>query len=526
MKLIDSNTVNFYPEIITDYLSGELKSKNIIDWDYSLEQLSINKNQEYSSKIRTVVHQSFLKQYAGFELTEKEAANIDLFSKEATHTVTTGHQLMLLGGSMFFYTKIIDVIKLAKQLSTVENPVLPIFWLASEDHDYQEISSINLFGKKISCPGANKGPVGRIPRAHFESFLQGINSIIGERDDFFRIKEIINKAFSLGENLSQITRRFVRELFKDEGLLIIDGDCKELKSLFSEIAQKELFQEITLCSSEKYLNQLKSQYKLQVKPRQINLFFIEDGTRKRLIKTEKGFSTSDHSIFWTSSEMKKLVVNSPEKISPNVLLRTVYQELLLPNLAYVGGASEIAYWLELKPVFNAFKINFPLPLVRNTYFVLSEKNTQWLDKNKISFQTLFNNIDIQVNELTKSLSSNLLSFQEDFEFLKEFYLRLKLKGLKINRQLEKVVIGEEKRANSALKNLEKRFVNAEKKNFEQELMKLKNIINKLFPSEKPMERVDSFINFISKDFSGFNNQLEVAPSLFEQKIIFIISRKI
>ncbi len=526
MKLIDSNTVNFYPEIITDYLSGELKSKNIIDWDYSLEQLSINKNQEYSSKIRTAVHQSFLKQYAGFELTEKEAANIDLFSKEGTYTITTGHQLMLLGGSMFFYTKIIDVIKLAKQLSTVENPVLPIFWMASEDHDYEEISSINLFGKKITCSGENKGPVGRIPQKQFEGFLKDVNQVLGDGEEFSQIKKLINKAFDSGENLSQITRVFVRELFKEDGLLILDPDSRELKELFALVAKKELFEKTTYKSSENHLNRLKSEYKLQVKPREINLFYIENGIRKRFVKTDGGFATSDRSNFWTPSEIKELIVSSPEKISPNVLLRTVYQELLLPNLAYVGGASEIAYWLELKPVFNAFKINFPLPLVRNTYFVLSEKNTQWLDKNKISFHTLFNNIDIQVNELTKSLSSNLLSFQEDFEFLKEFYLRLKLKGLKINRQLEKVVIGEEKRANSALKNLEKRFVNAEKKNFEQELMKLKNIMNKLFPSGKPMERVDSFINFISKDFSGFNHQLEVAPSLFEQKIIFIISRKI
>ena len=526
MKLIDSNTVNFYPEIITDYLSGELKSKNIIDWDYSLEQLSINKNQEYSSKIRTVVHQSFLKQYAGFELTEKEAANIDLFSKEATSTVTTGHQLMLLGGSMFFYTKIIDVIKLAKQLSTVENPVLPIFWLASEDHDYQEISSINLFGKKISCPGENKGPVGRIPKAHFVSFLQDINNILGEGEDFFRIKEIINKAFSLGENLSQITRLFVRELFKEEGLLILDADAKELKGLFTEILQKELFQKLTIKSSEKHISLLKSKYKIQVNPRDINLFFIENKLRKRIIKTNEGFTTPDKFLSWTNQEMQDLINCSPEKISPNVLLRPLYQELLLPNLAYVGGASEIAYWLELKPVFNAFKVNFPLPLVRNPYFVMSEKNAEWLDKNKISFQTLFKNIDNQVNELTKSLSSDLLSFQEDFEFLKEFFLRLKLKGVKINSQLEKVVIGEEKRANSALKNLEKRFVNAEKKNFEQELMKLKNIVNKLFPSGRPMERVDSFINFISKDYTSFSHQLEGAPSLFEQKIIFIISGKI
>ncbi len=526
MKLIDSNTVKFYPQIVTDYLSGSLKSENIVDWDYSLDQLNVNKNQPFNSKIRAVVHQAFLNQYSNFELSQKESRNITLFSEEGTYTITTGHQLILLGGPMFFYTKIKDVIKLAKQASTNENPVLPIFWMASEDHDYEEISSVDLFGKKISCPGENKGPVGRIDKTHFESFLIEVNHILGEGAEFSRIKQIINNAFISGENLSQITRRLVRELFKEEGLLILDADTKELKALFTEIIHKELFEQLTIKSSEKHINRLKSVYKVQVKPREINLFYIENGIRKRIVQTNEGFTTPDELLVWTNQEMKDLINFSPEKISPNVLLRPIYQELLLPNLAYVGGAGEIAYWLELKPVFNAFKVDFPIPLLRNSYFMISNKNADWLDENKIGLQTLFKDIDIQVNKLTKSLSSNILSFEEDFQFLKDFFLRLKLKGAEINPQLEKVVNGEEIRANSALKNVEKRFVNAEKKNREQELSKLKNITNKLFPFGKPMERVNSYIPFLVKDPVGFNQQIDVAPSLFDQKIVFIIASSV
>ena len=521
MNLINSNSVDFYPKIITDYLSGELKSKNIIDWEYSQEQLASKNGRRYSSKNRSVVHNVLLEQYASFNLTEKESIHIELFSKESTCTITTGHQLMLLGGPMFFYTKIMDVIKLAQQTSTIETPVLPVFWMASEDHDYEEISTINLFGKKINCSGSNKGPVGRIPKEHFEDFLKEINAILGDGEEFIRIKNIINKSFDSGENLSHITRIFVRELFKEDGLLILDGDCKELKSLFSEIAQKELFQETTFNSSKKYLELLKSQYKLQVKPREINLFYIEDGIRKRLIKTEKGFATLDHSIFWTPSEMKKLVADSPEKISPNVLLRAVYQEVLLPNIAYVGGAGEIAYWLEMKPVFDAFQLDFPIPLVRNSYFILSKKSSEWLGKNDVSLDALFEDTDRQINKLIKVLSSSLLSFDKDFEALKGFYSSLKLKGEKINPQLEKVVSGEEKRAYSALKNVEKRFLNAEKKKHEQEIMKLKQIMSKLFPKGKPMERVDSFIPYITQDSFGFKGKIIASPSLFEQKIVFL-----
>jgi bacillithiol biosynthesis cysteine-adding enzyme BshC len=521
MNSINSNSVKFYPKIIKDYLSGNLKSKNIVDWEYSLEQVKLNKKRRYSSKTRSIVYQYFLNEYASFELTKKETLNIELFSKEGTFTITTGHQLMLLGGPMFFYTKIMDVIKLAKQTSTIENPVLPIFWMASEDHDYEEISTIKLFGKKITSHGNNKGPVGRIPKKQFDEFLKEVNYVLGEGEEFCEIKKLINKAFDSGKNLSQITKVFVRELFKDEGLLIIDPDCKELKTLFSEVAERELFEEVTFKSSKKHLEKLKSNYKLQVNPREINLFYIENEIRKRLIKTEGGFSTSDNSIFWTYSEMKNLIFDSPEKISPNVLLRAIYQEILLPDLAYVGGAGEISYWLELKPVFDAFQLDFPIPLVRSSYFVLKNKSYEWLRKKSIKLDSLFEDENLQINRLTKALSSNILSFENEKLYLQEFYSSLSLKGKNINPQLEKIVLGEEKRANSALKNVEKRFLNAEKKKHEQELLKLKIIIYKLFPEGKPMERVDSFIPFITKENFNFKDAIRSSPSLFEQKIVFV-----
>ena len=207
MNLIDSNSVDFYPKIITDYLSGVLKSKNIIDWEYSQEQLILNKGNRYNLNNRSAVHKAFLEQYASLDLTEKEALNIELFSKENTYTITTGHQLMLLGGPMFFYTKIMDVIKLAKQTSTIENPVLPVFWMASEDHDYEEISTINLFGKKINHTGVNTGPVGRIPKEYFEEFLEYLNiddNLFWEIVDSWRLEHIWKKKNSKWELINPV----------------------------------------------------------------------------------------------------------------------------------------------------------------------------------------------------------------------------------------------------------------------------------------------------------------------------------
>ncbi|MBI34997.1 MAG: bacillithiol biosynthesis cysteine-adding enzyme BshC [Flavobacteriales bacterium] len=523
MNLIKSNKVDFYPRIISDYLSGELKAKKIVNWDYSEKQLLDNKGRSYSSSNRAIVYKALKNQYSPFELTEKEKFNLALFSKETTFTITTGHQLMLLGGPLFFYTKIMDVIKLSKQISTSQNAVLPIFWMASEDHDYQEISKVNLFGKTISCPGNNAGPVGRIQSKHFKSFIKEVNQVLGDDKEFSHVKELINQAFDSGKNLSHITRVFIRELFKEEGLLIFDADSRELKTLFKDVARKEFFEQIVTNSSKDHLNKIKQDYKLQVKPREINLFYIENGIRKRFVRTKEGFSTSDQSMFWTPDEIEELIDKTPEKISPNVLLRPVYQEILFPNLAYVGGAGEVSYWLELKPVFNALKIGFPIPILRNSYFVLTEKNFDWLSSRNLFSEALFDDVNVQINALTKFLSSNPISLDQDFEFLKKFFHNLKIKGDEIDVQLKKVIEGEEKRANSALKNVEKRFLKAEKKKHQEDILKLVNIINKLFPGSKPMERVVSFIPFLAKDLNRFKHQIETSPNVLEKKIVFFNS---
>lgn len=517
MKLIDFDKVDFYPALIKDYLSGALKGKGIIDWDYSQEQLELNKLNPFSSATRKIVASVLKEQYSAFDLTAKEIEHLQLIEEDNTYTITTGHQLVLLGGPLFFYTKIIDVIKLAKDLSKTDSRVLPVFWMASEDHDYEEISKVNLFGKTISCPGENKGPVGRMSRSYFNEFLAEVNEVIGEGEQFQDIKSIINKAFKEGENLSQVTRRFVRELFKDEGLLIIDGDDPKLKGLFQEVMSKELSEGLAFNSSKNIIESLSKDYKIQVNPREINLFYIEDDCRLRIIKTNDGFSTPNNEFSWSNHEMELMVKNHPERLSPNVILRPVYQEVLLPNLAYVGGAGEIAYWLELKPVFDAFNVPFPNPLVRKANFIIPEKLLNWLADNQIEVTDLFGDIDLLVNDFTKSISDSTIDLVVEENQLKEFYKALLAKGKSINSQLEKVVLGEEKRALGALKNVEKRFLNADKQKYEQQINKLKNIYNKFFPGGAPMERVDSYIPEIASNKALFIKALEKG-SIFDKKI--------
>jgi len=517
MKSYNFDELVFFSKLIRDYLSGDLKSLGIVDWNYSLEQINSNKKRKYASSTREIVSEVINKQYEGLLLTEAEQENLRLFAQDNCHSITTGHQLVLLGGPLFFYTKIKDVIRLCKEISTSESPVVPFFWMASEDHDFEEISKVNLFGKELRCEGENKGPVGRISKNHFSLFLEEVNLIIGDGEKFQEVKSIINHAFNNGGNLSQITRLFVRELFKDEGILILDADDKNLKALFTEYASKELKNSTSYKATQVQIEKLKD-YKIQVNPREINLFYIENEIRKRIVKTTNGYSLSDNSISWNEEEIMGLVKSNPEKISPNVILRPLYQEVLLPNLAYVGGAGEIAYWLELSEVFKEFNVDFPIPIVRNSYFVLQPKLKEWLDTNNLELSSFFGELDILINNYTTEIAGGELSFEDEKAALEKVYKQLLEKGKLINPQLEKVVLGEQTRAMSALENVYRRFLNAEKQNQEQSINKLKSIHSKLFPNGVPMERVGSFLPYIANQKETLNEFLNQSPSVFEKKI--------
>lgn len=515
---IDSEKIDFYNPLISDYIKGRFKYQT--DWEYSRSAL-LNRldNRPYDSSTRAIVADVLKQQYEGLDLTPEETASLTAFSNANTVTITTGHQLILLGGPMYFYTKIANVIALCEELSSEEKQVVPIFWMASEDHDFEEIAKVNLFGKSVVCEGKNAGPVGRIEGAYFKAFLNEVTTVLGDRAQFNEIKEIITIAFNEGKNLSEITKLFVRALFKDKGLLIIDADDAQLKSLFNPIVKQELREQTSFTAANKQIEVLSiSDYKIQVNPREINLFYIQDGYRQRIVTIDSGFQTVDQRFSWSSEEIEIEVDQHPENFSPNVILRPVYQEVLLPNIAYVGGAGEIAYWLELPQVFKAYGVYFPMPIVRKSYYFIPQKHIDWLQEYQLDITSVFENQDVLINRFTKQISDESVSLSTEIASVKKVYQGLLEKGMSINPQLEKVVLGDEKRTVSALENVEKRFLNAEKQKHEQTINKLKNIINKVQPNGVPMERVDSYIPMlVNPEFNLFqcvsNNNIDFTTEI-------------
>ncbi|MGB0432506.1 MAG: bacillithiol biosynthesis cysteine-adding enzyme BshC, partial [Bacteroidia bacterium] len=365
------NDTNLLRPLMSDYINQSESTRVLYQFEPSPNGIgaAIDKRKKHQPN-RTVLVDSLKKQYQETELYDETVnANINKLAKDNCFTITTGHQLNLFGSTQYFIYKIVEVIKYTQQLKKQhsEYDFVPMFWLASGDHDFEEIQFAHINGQRHAWQSDEKGPVGRFnPNA--------VLSVIEELEDFWAsepvtgkyLKELFTKAYSK-PSLSQATRFWTHELFKQYGLVIIDGDEVELKKEFSGIIKRELFEEITATEVEKtnhYLNQ--HNYHLQVHARPINMFMITKHGRERIVKLNDRFATIESETSFTYSEMEHLIKERPESFSPNALMRSMYQETILPNLAYIGGAGEIAYWLQIKTAFDAHGVFYPQVVSRNS----------------------------------------------------------------------------------------------------------------------------------------------------------------
>ena len=229
---IDFEKTGQFSRIFLDYINQKDSLKDFYAAFPSLETMEALSD-NYTPVNREVLVQSLHNQYEGFSVTESTNQNINLLKEENTFTVTTGHQLNLATGPLFFVFKIITTINLAKELKAKypTKNFVPVFWMASEDHDFEEINHFYLFGKKYEWQTEQQGGVGRFS-------TEGIQEVLKQLPENI---ELLNKAYAQ-PTLSKATRYLVNELFGQEGLVILDADDAELKREFSSIAEKELFE--------------------------------------------------------------------------------------------------------------------------------------------------------------------------------------------------------------------------------------------------------------------------------------------
>jgi len=525
-RYISYRDTNYFNSLFCDYIDGSDDLRSFYNNKPNLESFKsqiLSKKENLKKADRLILRDVLMKQYSSISDRDEITHSIDLIAEENTFTVTTGHQLCLFTGPLYFLYKIISTINLTEELK-IKYPkfnFIPIYWMATEDHDFEEIKSFKYKGENIRWESDQNGEVGKFITDNLKATLDKFSQLLPNSINSNKLFKLFEDSYIKSKDLSEATRKLVHSLFQNYKLVILDSNERELKKIFSPIIKNELINNLIFENSLKTIKNLKDKkYKAQVNPRKINLFYLSNNSRNRIINHGDGFSTDDEKFTWTKDEIINEVNTCPENFSPNVLLRPLYQESILPNICYIGGGSEISYWLELKKCFDETDLCFPIILNRNSVLLVKKKQFEKLSKINTSISELF----LSKNELITSKTKSLSSAKFDFNNQKLFLIK-QFNGLREVSKLTDIsfvgaVNAQEKKQLKGLLNLEKRLLKANKRKCESQLSRITSIQSDLFPNNTLQERSvnfsefyldygEEFIKILKENISPLNNKFTI-----------------
>jgi bacillithiol biosynthesis cysteine-adding enzyme BshC len=489
---------NYFSDFICDYLDQKPELRSLYNRFPTIENFQyqiLEKSKTFNNKGRSVLVDVLKKQYSNIEISELAHQHIESLQNKKTFTITTGHQLNLFTGPLYFLYKIISTINLTTQLKETypEYNFVPIYWMASEDHDFEEINYFNFNGKKIQWNSEQTGAVGHFNTEGLEAVYEVISAEFGLGKNAEQLKEWFKDAYINHDTLANATRYLANQLFGEYGLVILDSDHKDLKRLFIPNIQKELIEQTAfqhVSDTNAILENLG--LKVQVNPREINLFYIKEDLRERIVELDGEFSVLDSDIRWTKSELLKHLTDYPDRFSPNVIMRPLYQEVILPNLCYIGGGGEMIYWLQLKSNFEAQEVTFPMLLLRNSALVKTKKQTEKLDKLNIYNIDLFLDRNTFINKKVRKISNIDIDFSEQISSLKRQFEDLHQLAEQTDKSFLGAVKSQEVKQIKGLNHLEKRLLKAQKRKLKDQIERCTDLQEQLFPGQSLQERNTNF----------------------------------
>ena len=497
------NKTGYFSSLICDYLDEKTQLNPFFNRFPKLENFKAQIKQKavsFSLENRNTLVSVLKKQYQNKESSQLTNQHIESLSLENTFTITTGHQLNLFTGPLYFLYKIVATINLSNELKTQypDNNFVPIYWMATEDHDFDEINYFNFKGKKFQWSKDVSGAVGDLSNDGLDAILEMFSQDLGNSTNAKNLKQLFKKAYLDHDNLSDATRFLANELFKDYGLVIIDANERQLKRLFIPHVETELLNQTSFDAVSEMnvkLSHISEDYKIQVNPREINLFYLDRGLRERIVFEDDTYKVLNTNISWSKSEILKEVSDFPERFSPNVIMRPLYQEVILPNLCYIGGGGELAYWMQLKDYFDEAEVTFPILLLRNSALIQTEKQAKKLKKLDISIEDVFLKRDVLINKKVREISNIDIDFSTQRNHLKQQFENLFNLAKKTDNSFFGAVKAQEVKQLKGLDNLEKRLLKAQKRRLSDEVERMADIQNELFPNGNLQERNTNFSEF-------------------------------
>lgn len=449
------------------------------------------KRRQFSAKSRQILVETLQSQYESLPHKDQVDQNIEVLGNDNTYTVTTGHQLNLYTGPLYFIYKIATVVNACLQLKQAypAHNFVPVYWMASEDHDFEEINHFSLHGQRHTWNSDQTGPVGRFETSSMEEFLESLPEKVA----------IFEKAYREQPTLADACRCYVHELFGEQGVVVLDADHAALKAQFATVIKEELTGQSALplveATNQKLID---AGYSSQAFSREINFFYLDGQSRERITETEGLYKVKNTALTFSKEEILQEVDAHPERFSPNVIMRPVYQEVVLPNIGYTGGPAEVAYWLQLKSVFELHQVSFPVLLPRNFGMVISRNVGRKINKLELLTEDLFQDEQaLKTRQLANYGDDHVL--EAEMKAISEVYSGLRTKAVRIDQSLDGYVGAEETKAIKNIEHIQRKLKKALESNNEVAMRQIEAVRESLFPGNALQERTLNFLTFYLED---------------------------
>jgi bacillithiol biosynthesis cysteine-adding enzyme BshC len=520
LKEIPIDQTGLLPPLISDYLHQKESLAPFYRFPFSLEAFAdVIKEKEKDNTNRALLVQNLEDQYRALSRHTLVDQNIESLKSNKTFTVTAAHQPCLLMGPLYNIYKISCAINLAAQLKKAfpENHFVPVFWMGSEDHDTEELNHTYVNGKKIEWT-AGSGAIGKVTTDGLKEVIEELKSLSLSAE----IVAIMEDGLQKFKTFGKFTQHFVHELFKEYGLVVIDQDSAVLKKSFAEIMKEEITEKTALRVLKSNLDILDSAYKLQARPRDINFFYLGEGYRERILYntlTQKYEVKSKH-IFFTSEEIAAEIHAHPERLSPNVIYRPLYQEYILPNLAFIGGSGELSYWLELEALFDHYQVNYPMLVLRTSIATVNPGFQKKLEKLNLKVEDLFGDIEQLIVRYVKDNLQGDIQLTEEKKKLEEIFNDVAVKAEATDVTLKQSAASEKQKALTSLESMEAKMLKAEKRKQETAVNQIRAAHAALFPGGELQERHENFVPFYD---AGFIDEIVKLTNPFDKSFKIVVN---
>ena len=510
---IPYRATGLFSNLVNDYMESKGTAQSFVEYNATIDgyKKAIEQRASFSTNRKVLVevlqnqYTQLTKEVSGSSaLNNKESFklvndNVHLLLKENTFTVTTAHQPNIFTGPLYFIYKIVHAIQLAAELKKQfpQHNFVPVYYMGSEDADLQEVGSYNLAGEAYQWNTKQKGAIGRMKvDDELIQLLQNLEGYWSVKPLGKEALEVLKQAYQKGKTISEATLALVHGYFGRYGLVVIQPDDAKLKSLFIDVMEKELRTGFSQKAIGATKEKLASTYHVQSDGRDLNLFYLKENSRARIEKQGSTYTIVDTDIRFTEEEIVKELHANPERFSPNVILRGVYQETILPGVAFIGGGGELAYWMELKNVFNEVKVHYPILQLRNSFMFMNEKQTAHWNTLGFSLEDLFKPLLELELDYVKNQTKENLALTNHIASLNDLYASIQQDVIKIDTSLGDHAKNLSIQAQKKLALLEKKMIRAEKRKQQTSIDRIQAIKGSLFPRNSLQERVENFAEWV------------------------------